>query len=204
MSEALYVTPAQVLAAKLALELNEEAGEPPVKALEAIANARVVAPQQSPPTTSADEQGPLESLATLQRIEHQLQVLSPEASEQERSQTPEHELSQPSDPTLALAGPRRPWDREEEEGGDPPLRQFDWYEDVEDVHSQAGEPEVDKRGGTPEGQGDFERTYAEYRRARERRYGAGSEVNEPARDDDLDPEGRDHDIDGPGSRGIDR
>lgn len=56
MSETLYVTPAQVLAAKLSLELSEEAGEAPDEAIKAIANAQVVARQQSTPghETSAD------------------------------------------------------------------------------------------------------------------------------------------------------
>ena len=47
MSDTLYVTPAQVLAAKLALELSEEAGEVPDEALKAIANAQVVAEDDS-------------------------------------------------------------------------------------------------------------------------------------------------------------
>jgi hypothetical protein len=47
VSETLYVTPAQVLAAKLALELSEEAGEAPDAALKAIAHAQVATPQQS-------------------------------------------------------------------------------------------------------------------------------------------------------------
>ncbi len=53
MSETLYVTPAQVLAAKLALELSEEAGEVPDEALKAIANAQVDAVEQS----AADSEG---------------------------------------------------------------------------------------------------------------------------------------------------
>jgi hypothetical protein len=56
MGDTLYVTPAQVLAAKLELELSEEDGETPDEALKAIANAQVVARQQSTPghETSAD------------------------------------------------------------------------------------------------------------------------------------------------------
>lgn len=42
MNQYLHVTPSQVLAAKLALELSKEAGEVPDEALKAIANARVV------------------------------------------------------------------------------------------------------------------------------------------------------------------
>lgn len=53
MSRTLYVTPAQVLAAKLALELSEEAGEVPDEALKAIANAQVEAVEQS----AADSEG---------------------------------------------------------------------------------------------------------------------------------------------------
>jgi hypothetical protein len=73
------VTPAQVLAAKLALELSEEAGEPPNEVLEAIANARAVPTQQSRPgqRASADEQ----TLATLERIERQLEVRGQERSQ---------------------------------------------------------------------------------------------------------------------------
>jgi hypothetical protein len=102
MSQVLYVTPAQVLAAKLALELSEEAGEAPDEVLKAIANAHVVAPQESGSRqrTSADKQAPSEALATLQRIEHRLQVISPQASE--------HERSQPPDPTAATANPQNP------------------------------------------------------------------------------------------------
>jgi hypothetical protein len=56
MSDTLYVTPAQVLAAKLAIELSEEDGEAPDEAIKAIANAQVVAREQSTPghETSAD------------------------------------------------------------------------------------------------------------------------------------------------------
>jgi hypothetical protein len=54
MSDTLYVTPAQVLAAKLALELSEEAGEVPDEALKAIANAQVVAADDS---ASSEETG---------------------------------------------------------------------------------------------------------------------------------------------------
>jgi hypothetical protein len=46
MGDTLYVTPAQVLAAKLELELSEEDGETPDEALKAIANADKSAPQQ--------------------------------------------------------------------------------------------------------------------------------------------------------------
>jgi hypothetical protein len=48
MSDTVYVTPAQVLAAKIALELNEETGEVPDEALEAIANAQVVTEEADP------------------------------------------------------------------------------------------------------------------------------------------------------------
>jgi hypothetical protein len=91
MSDTLYVTPAQVLAAKLVLELREEAGEPLDEALQAIANAQVVVPPQSAPShrTGVDEEALAESRATLQRIEHQLQRLNPEPSGQERSQPPQ-------------------------------------------------------------------------------------------------------------------
>ena len=56
MTSTLRVTRAQVLLAQLAVELSEEAGEAPNEALKAIANADVVAPQQSTPghETSAD------------------------------------------------------------------------------------------------------------------------------------------------------
>jgi hypothetical protein len=47
VSNTLYVTPAQVLAAQLAVELSGEAGEEPDEALKAIANARVEADEQS-------------------------------------------------------------------------------------------------------------------------------------------------------------
>jgi hypothetical protein len=49
VSTTLYVTPAQVLAAKLAVELSEEAGEEPDEALRAIANAQVITEQESTP-----------------------------------------------------------------------------------------------------------------------------------------------------------
>jgi hypothetical protein len=55
MSDTMYVTPAQVLAAKLAVELSEEAGEVPDEALRAIANAQVVSNDQS--STSTEEAG---------------------------------------------------------------------------------------------------------------------------------------------------
>jgi hypothetical protein len=42
VSEPLYVTPAQVLAAKLEVELSEEAGEESDEAIEAIADAHLV------------------------------------------------------------------------------------------------------------------------------------------------------------------
>jgi hypothetical protein len=186
MSEALYVTPAQVLAAKLALELNKEAGEPPDEALEAIANARVVAPQQSGPDhgTSADE----EALATLQRIEHQLQHLNPEASTQERSQ-PSTQL--PWDPT---EDDLPPWVQLE------PMRQFEWTEgDIEEdstVGWRADEPQIGERGGTPEEQKQTEEILAEYeQQQRERRL-------QEQRDRDI--EGSDRDADGPGSGGFRR
>jgi hypothetical protein len=54
VSDTLYVTPAQVLAAKLAVELSEEDGEEPDEALKAIANARVVAEDESAPTQPSD------------------------------------------------------------------------------------------------------------------------------------------------------
>ena len=47
MSETLYVTPAQVLAAKLAVELSEEEGKEPGEALRAIANATVVSEEDA-------------------------------------------------------------------------------------------------------------------------------------------------------------
>jgi hypothetical protein len=96
VSETLYVTPAQVLAAKLALELDEEAGEEPGEALTAIANAQVVVPQQSALShgTSANETLS-EVNARLQRIEQHLQIPSPEASGRVRSQP----STQPNPPT---------------------------------------------------------------------------------------------------------
>jgi hypothetical protein len=70
MSEALYVTSAQVIAARLALELSEEAGEAPDEALKAIANAQVVAPEQSGPShkTSAAPAPATEKPDDLQRL----------------------------------------------------------------------------------------------------------------------------------------
>jgi hypothetical protein len=47
MSETLYATPAQVLAAKLAVELSEEEGKEPDEALRAIANATVVSEEDA-------------------------------------------------------------------------------------------------------------------------------------------------------------
>jgi hypothetical protein len=47
MSDTVYVTPAQVLAAQLAVELSEEDGEEPDEALQAIANATVVSVAES-------------------------------------------------------------------------------------------------------------------------------------------------------------
>jgi hypothetical protein len=110
MSDVLYVTPAQVLAAKLAFKLSQEDGEAPDEALKAIANAPAVAPQQLAPTyrTSADEHAVSEVIARLQRIEDQLQVHNPQASEQERSQPSAQHAPHPDDP--------------------PP-----WYQDVEGV-----------------------------------------------------------------------
>jgi hypothetical protein len=106
----MYVTPAQVLAAKLALELSQEAGESPDEALEAIVNARVIHPQQSSrQRASTNERAPSE--ATLQRIEHQLQLFNSQASAQRRPQPP--------DPTPVTANPqgpqKRPWDRDDHE-----------------------------------------------------------------------------------------
>jgi hypothetical protein len=46
VSNTLYVTPAQVLAAQLAVELSEEDGEEPDEALKAIANAQIVHAEQ--------------------------------------------------------------------------------------------------------------------------------------------------------------
>jgi hypothetical protein len=58
MSNTLYVTPAQVLAAKLAIELSEEDGEEPDEALKAIANAEVVTDEsQSATGTQPTEAG---------------------------------------------------------------------------------------------------------------------------------------------------
>jgi hypothetical protein len=171
MSDTLYVTPAQVLAAKLALELNEEAGEPPDEALQAIANARVVATQESGPgpRTSAGDQ----ALATLQRIEHQLQQLNPEASTQERSQPPtqlesltsieqadaEREIQDQTlanidpdllnDPPPYSANQEIEWDYAADvpELTDANLRQFEWNDEVAEppVGAHADEPLVGER-----------------------------------------------------------
>jgi hypothetical protein len=64
MGETLFVTPAQVLAAKLAIELSEEAGEAPDEALEAIANALVVARQQAAPTQPSTHRDPTVATGT--------------------------------------------------------------------------------------------------------------------------------------------
>jgi hypothetical protein len=48
MSDTLYVTPAQVLAVKLAIQLSEEDGDEPDEALRAIANAQVLAEESAP------------------------------------------------------------------------------------------------------------------------------------------------------------
>jgi hypothetical protein len=102
MSDTLYVTPAQVLAAKLAIELSEEAGQAPDEALKAIANARVEAPDQSAPHhgTSSVSQDLLELAARVQRIEHQVHEPDFEASE--------HERSQPSTPPKPPTGDESP------------------------------------------------------------------------------------------------
>lgn len=186
MSETLYVTPAQVLAAKLALELSEEAGEAPDEAIKAIANAQVVAPEQSASShrSSSVNQALLEFMARVQRIEHQLQELHPEASGQERSQ--------PSDLTLAGARPRKPWDRVEEQD-DSPLRQFEWDEEdegSEDVGSHTGQRLIGVKGGTTEEQEEAARIIAEYERQRERQRG-------------QEGQNRDRDTDGP-SGGLQR
>jgi hypothetical protein len=66
MSDTLFVTPAQVLAAKLAVELSEEAGEVPAEALEAIANAEVVvAEEQSVASTQRSRASALDQLRVL-------------------------------------------------------------------------------------------------------------------------------------------
>jgi hypothetical protein len=52
MSDTLYVTPAQVLAAQLAVELSQEDGEEPDEALKAIASAQVLIDEsQTAPAT---------------------------------------------------------------------------------------------------------------------------------------------------------
>jgi hypothetical protein len=54
MSDTVYVTPAQVLAAKLLLELREEDGEAPSDALKAVANAQPEADVGSAHTQQTD------------------------------------------------------------------------------------------------------------------------------------------------------
>lgn len=51
MTDVLHVTPAQVLAAKLAVELSDEAGEVPDEALNAIASAQVLTEERPDVTT---------------------------------------------------------------------------------------------------------------------------------------------------------
>jgi hypothetical protein len=145
MSEALYVTPAQVEAAKLILDLNEEAGSPPDEALEAIANAQVVATPQSgrSPTATADE----ESLATLQRIERQLRALNPEDPAPGQSQR-STQLGPPSVNTRDVREPpwyenrpaARSWPNAPSEAASggvnpPPIK---WYDDEHPGGSQIG------------------------------------------------------------------
>ena len=118
MTDVLHVTAAQVLAAQLAVELCEEAGEAPDEALKAIANAQVATPQQlASHRTSADERTLSDVIDRLQRIEDRLQKLIPEVSGQERSQPPSP-LNSPTrdeqsiddrgiqDPTLANVDPQ--------------------------------------------------------------------------------------------------
>jgi hypothetical protein len=59
MSDTVYVTPAQVLAAKLAIELSEEDGEEPDAALRVIANAQVVTEEADP--VAGTQKSPSES-----------------------------------------------------------------------------------------------------------------------------------------------
>jgi hypothetical protein len=178
MSDTLYVTPAQVLAAKLALELSKEAGEAPDEALEAIANAREVAPQESGtnPGTSADELAPSEGIATLQRIERQLQRITPDVPRQERDQ----------------AG-RQSWEETEEilrrrlanvEGGSPAPDQ-PLPSKGPDIGTRA-ELEVARRGGTMPKE-EVERIIAEYEEKQRMR-----QREQPDRGDqgpDRDPDG---------------
>ena len=58
MSDTLYVTPAQVLAAQLAVELAEEDGEEPDEALRAIANAQVQTDEELPASYPTDVEQP--------------------------------------------------------------------------------------------------------------------------------------------------
>ena len=106
MSNVLYVTPAQVLAAKLSIELAEEAGEVPSEALKAIANAEVVDIRQLGPSqqTRTDEPTLSEVITRLQRIEHQLQVHNPEASRPD--QTPPSTEQTPASEQTRLRRPR--------------------------------------------------------------------------------------------------
>jgi hypothetical protein len=186
MSDTLYVTPAQVLAAKLALELNQEAGEPPDEALEAIANAEVIAPQESGSSqrTSVDEKAPSESLATLNRIEHHLQVLDPDRDIQDRTPAT-------VDPDV-LEKP--PWASEEDVN--PPS--ITWLESEGrelQVGASADEPEVGQRGGSPEEQKEVEETLREEEwRKRERQRGQRDRKGEEP----------DRDTDEPWSGGFDR
>jgi hypothetical protein len=194
VSETLYVTRAQVLAAKLALELNVEAGEPPNEALQAIANAREIAPQESAssPRTGADDQ----SLPTLQRIQHQLDLLSAEAWTHEPSQSPTQpkppKRGEPApedlgiqDPTLANVNPddlddQPPWminARRHSSGGERDISSEQPYPGQElGIGIHAGEPEVGQRGGTMSEE-ERERLIAEY--------------NQRKRDGQLGPQGPD-------------
>jgi hypothetical protein len=173
MSE-LYVTPAQVLAAKLALQLSQEAGEPPDEALEAIANARVEVSEQSGPShgTSADE----EALAALRRIERQLQVINPPSTESESL-------------------PRPPWVRETKGANSPLTKSPAQSGRVKEppVGAHAQQPQIGERGGTQEEQDEAEATIRQHK----------WEQAEHQREQRVrDNQERDRDGDGPWSGGI--
>jgi hypothetical protein len=192
MGETLYVTPAQVLAAKLAIELSEEAGQAPDEALKAIANAQELAPQQSAPSPRASSlsQALLEFSFRLQRIEDQLQVINPEASGQER---PQPSTQQPHDPK------EPPWMRNRRDDNpstvESPSPPHERLKKEPSIGTGTEHLEVAQRSGTPEEQEEAERTIARYKREHpERQRGP----------QDRNIERQDPDTDGPSSGGIQR
>jgi hypothetical protein len=170
------VTPAQVLAARLAIELSEEDGESPSEALKALADADVAASQPPAPghPTSAEEPGLSEIIDRLQGVEQQLEELHLQASRQERSEPSNEPKPQTrdeqsiedrtiEDPTLATVEPEalrdRPGDVERDK-----IPRYPWNRGTEgDLDLPAvGSPEQPKAGQLEVGAGAQEPLVGRY------------------------------------------